>query len=766
MRADTRGRAIDDLAAARAAGRTALDEPAGKRVLGAFGIAVPEGETVADADAAVAAFRRLGGPVAVKMVSPDGVHKSDVGGVRLGVRDEAGVREAVAALAAAAATHRVATTGWLVERMASPGTEVVIGGLVDERFGPVVMLGLGGVFVEIFADTSFRVCPIDADDARDMIDELVAAPLLRGARGRAPVDEAALVDALLAVGGADGLMMRAADSIAEVDVNPLIVSAGGALACDARIVLRHADRASGERGQGGQGGQAGDADRVARVAEVQTPASGGADATGAADRDAALVERFRPLFEPRTIAVVGASASGFTPANDFIRHCRTLGFAGRIVPIHPKADVVEGLPAVRTLAEVGEPIDYVYVAVGAAQVPDLIAGARGIARYAQIISSGFGEIAGGVELERRLAQAGREAGVRLLGPNCLGLYSPRGGLAFVGDCPAEVGHVGVVSQSGGLAVDMILRGRTRGLRFSGLVTLGNSIDLSPADLVEYYLADPGTRAIGLYMEDVKDGRRFFEALRAARGRKPVVMLLGGQTDQGRQAAASHTGSLASPAALWAGLARQTGAIVTDTLEQYLDVLLAFQSLEPRTDRATSRCVLFGNGGGTSVLAADAFARRGLVVQPMARAAIDALDALGLPPGTSVVNPIDAPAFTMKQEEGRIAESILEIVYRHASPDAVVVHLNLPVFVKSNDRRADFLGNLTAAAMRVRERHPGRSHFVLVLRSDGSDACETRKREFREAARAVGVPVFDEMSNAADALSAVATYERFAAARRG
>lgn len=291
--------------------------------------------------------------------------------------------------------------------------------------------------------------------------------------------------------------------------------------------------------------------------------------------------------------------------------------------------------------------------------------------------------------------------------------------------------------------------------------MGNSIDLGPADLLEYYLADPGTRAIGVYVEDVKDGRRFFDVLRAARARKPVVVLLGGQTAQGRQAAASHTGSLASPAALWTGVARQTGLSVTDTLEQFLDVLLAFQSLEPRRDRPTRRCVLFGNGGGTSVLAADAFARRGLAVEPMAGAAIAALEALGLPPGTSVVNPIDAPAFTLKQEEGRIAEAILEIVVRDDAPDAIAVHLNLPVFVKSADQRVDFLANLMAASIRVRERHPGGAHFALVLRSDGSPECEARKREFRESAARAGVPAFDEMTNVADALSAVAAYERFA-----
>ena len=149
---------------------------------------------------------------------------------------------------------------------------------------------------------------------------------------------------------------------------------------------------------------------------------------------------------------------------------------------------------------------------------------------------------------------------------------------------------------------------------------------------------------------------------------------------------------------------------------------------------------------------------------MAQPAIDSLLALGLPPGTSVINPIDAPAFTLKQDEGRIVEAILDAVYRHDAPEIVVTHLNLPVFIKSADRRADFLANMMAAAMRIRQRYPGRAHFVLVLRSDGSAECEERKREFRDVAARNGVPAFDEMSNAADALSAVASYERFAVLR--
>jgi len=752
MTADDRRDAARRVHEARDAGRPALDEAQAKRVLAAFGLAVPAGEVVADAGAAAAAARRLGFPLAVKLVSPAAIHKSEVGGVRLGLDSEVRVRDAVDAIADAARRHAVQTEGCLVERMAEPGTELVLGGLVDPRFGPVVMLGSGGVFVEILRDTVFRVCPIDATDARAMIDAIRAAPLLRGARGRTPADEDAVVAALLAVGGEDGLLTTCADAIAELDVNPLIVSPSGAVACDARLLLRPAGPAAGEP-----------ASTAAATASPVATASSPSRAVP--ETDEAIVARFRPLLAPRVVAVAGASATGFTPANDFIRQCLALGFSGRMVPIHPKAATVEGLPAARTLADVGEPIDYLYVAVSAAQVPELVASGAGRVRYAQVISSGFGEIAGGRELEARLAAAAREAGVRLLGPNCLGVYSPSGGLAFVGDCPAEPGPIGIVSQSGGLAVDVLLRGKSRGLRFSGLVTLGNSIDLGPADLLEHFMADPDTRAVGVYLEDVKAGRRFVEVLRRHAARKPVVVLLGGQTAQGGQAAASHTGSLATPLAVWTGLAQQTGLLVTDTLEQFLDVLTAFQALEPRRDRETRRCVLFGNGGGTSVLAADAFARRGLVVEPMAAPAIAALEALGLPPGTSVVNPIDAPAFTMKQEDGRIAESILDLVFRHDAPDAVVVHLNLPVFVKSADRRADFLANLMAATLRVRARHAGRGHFALVLRSDGSPECEERKRTFRTEATRAGIPAFDEMTNVADALSAVAAYERFVA-RRG
>ena len=222
-------------AAARAAGRTVLDEPAAKRALAAYGMAVPRG--VALAPGAAPALDGLSGPFAAKRVSPDASHKSDVGGVRLGLPDAQAVAAAVREMEELARAKGLRLEGVLVEEMAPAGVELAIGGVIDARFGPVLMLGLGGVFIEIFADTAFRVCPLERRDALDMIEELRAAPLLRGARGRAPVDEKSLVDAMMAIGGPGGLLVEMESEIAEIDVNPLIVSAAGAVACDARIVL-------------------------------------------------------------------------------------------------------------------------------------------------------------------------------------------------------------------------------------------------------------------------------------------------------------------------------------------------------------------------------------------------------------------------------------------------------------------------------------------------------------------------------------------------
>jgi acyl-CoA synthetase (NDP forming) len=475
-----------------------------------------------------------------------------------------------------------------------------------------------------------------------------------------------------------------------------------------------------------------------------------------------VIEKFRPLFEPKTVAVVGASTKGGTLPNVFIRRIRELGYSGTIYPIHPSAENIDGLKAYRTLGDTPQPVDYAYVAIAAAQVPPLLETARGRVRFAQVISSGFGEVDEGRELQDALVAAARAGGMRLIGPNCLGIHTPRGRVTFAEIGSAETGPVGVVSQSGGLGTDIIRRGLTRGLKFSGLVTVGNCADIAANDLLEFYLADPQTRVIGLYLETAGDGRRLFELLRGARARKPVVILKGGRTRQGRAAAVSHTGSLAGDDRAWVALSKQTGCVMVDTLDGFIDALLAFQALAVRPRHPTRRVVLFGNGGGASVLATDQLSRIGLDVETFETQTVNALARLKLPPGTSITNPVDTPVGTLQQEDGRVAEKILEVIYGSGRPDALVMHLNLSAFVGRT--KDEVLDNLVQAALRVQARYPGQAHFVLVLRSDGEPVLEERKRAFRSRAVALGVPVYDEIASAGAALAALAFHERFLDAR--
>jgi acyl-CoA synthetase (NDP forming) len=222
---------------ARAARRTALDESAGKQLLAAYGISVPKSVVVKGADDVAAAFRGLKAPVVVKVVSPDILHKSDAGGVKVNLKSVAEVEAAIRAMAAAPLIKAANVDGYLIEEMAPAGQEMVVGGLRDPEFGPLVMVGLGGIFVEVLADVSFRICPITRVDAQEMLAELKGAAILKGARGRTPVSVDAIVDVLMKMGGEDGLLMRHADDIKEADVNPLIVSESGAVAVDARFIL-------------------------------------------------------------------------------------------------------------------------------------------------------------------------------------------------------------------------------------------------------------------------------------------------------------------------------------------------------------------------------------------------------------------------------------------------------------------------------------------------------------------------------------------------
>ena len=225
------------ITAARAQGRTALDEFAGKQLLAACGISVPKSAMINGVDEAAAAFKKLTPPLALKIMSPDILHKSDAGGVEVNLKSAADAADAIRRMMNAPALRDARIDGFLLEEMAPAGLEIVVGGVRDPDFGPLVMVGLGGVFVEVLADVAFRICPITRIDAREMLAELKGAAILGGARGRKPASQDAIIDVLLKFGGDDGLLMRHAGDFKEADINPLIVSESGAVAVDARFIL-------------------------------------------------------------------------------------------------------------------------------------------------------------------------------------------------------------------------------------------------------------------------------------------------------------------------------------------------------------------------------------------------------------------------------------------------------------------------------------------------------------------------------------------------
>jgi acyl-CoA synthetase (NDP forming) len=218
-----------------------------------------------------------------------------------------------------------------------------------------------------------------------------------------------------------------------------------------------------------------------------------------------------------------------------------------------------------------------------------------------------------LDLERQIVQRARQGGIRVIGPNCVGLYCPDVGLTFRFSLPKEPGQVAFVSQSGGNAADLEYQGAGRGLRFSKIISFGNASDLNESDFLEYLIEDPQTKVIGVYLEGVKDGRRFLDLLRRSDGKKPVVLFKAGRTKAGSRAVISHTASMSGESAVWESVCRQFGIIIVNSIQEMADVLLAFQFLPPSTGQ---RVLVMGGGGGGSVAAADMCESVGFEVPPL------------------------------------------------------------------------------------------------------------------------------------------------------
>jgi acyl-CoA synthetase (NDP forming) len=344
-----------------------------------------------------------------------------------------------------------------------------------------------------------------------------------------------------------------------------------------------------------------------------------------------------------------------------------------LVAIHPSASEIEGVAAYPSLGAVPHKIDYVMATVPARSCAELIAGA-GRAEFVHVISGGFREAgADGEALEQQLVTAAREAKVRVLGPNCMGVFSPRGRLTFQLDAPKAIGTVSVVSQSGGLAADLIKVGDARGVRFSKLVSIGNAVDVTHAELLDWLIDDPDTDVVGLYIEDPRDGNGLVRALRRASGRVPVVALVGGLSAQGGRAVASHTGALAADERIWQGISRATGVTVVSSFEELVGSLRFLQRYAGVSPATGPNVLIAGVGGGATVLAADACDRAGLAIDLLTPNAKKVLSERGYGVGTSIVNPIEIPIGPAVAPD--VLATVLGLVLAEQPFSDVLVHLH-------------------------------------------------------------------------------------------
>ena len=383
------------------------------------------------------------------------------------------------------------------------------------------------------------------------------------------------------------------------------------------------------------------------------------------------------LFHPRSIAVVGVP-SGDPRGGNFLRALRALGYdeGHALYPVNPKLSEVAGLRCYASLLEVPGPIDHVISQVPAATVPGIVEHCieRGV-RTLQLFTAGFSETGDPARaaIEREAVRRAVEAGIRVIGPNCMGLYVPEERIAFTGNPPTEAGGVFLLSQSGVNTADLIFRLGALGMRFSKAVSYGNGADLAAHDFLDYAAADPQTEVVGAYIEGVPDGPAFAAALRRCAGAKPTVILKGGLSAAGARAVSSHTGSLAGSVEVFEALCRQAGALRVESMAELRDMLVALTSSTRRV--AGARVAMLSSGGGVGVLAADAFARVGLDVPELPEATRDELSEFIPIAGTSARNPIDAESFGGRGRGAGEAErrrGILRAVARSGVADAIVV----------------------------------------------------------------------------------------------
>ncbi len=479
---------------------------------------------------------------------------------------------------------------------------------------------------------------------------------------------------------------------------------------------------------------------------------------------------FDRIFHPQSVAVIGVSSRGGGFGSGILDSLEAIGFEGRLYAVNARGGRYKGRKLYESVLEIPDEVDFAVIAVPAELVPEVLEECRVKGVLAsEILSSGFSETGTdeGKRLEERIAAISR-TGIRVIGPNCFGVYCPKSGLTLLPgpDLSRQSGEVAFLSQSGGMAIDLANIGTWLGLRFSKVVSYGNGVDLRETELLDYLGSDPQTRVVGMYIEGVRDARAFLDVLTKVSAVKPVVVLKGGLSDAGARMVASHTGSLGGSRVLWEAALRQAGAVVVDDIWDLAYTLLAFSMLPLRDYRGV--CVA-GGGGALGVSAGDAAEREGLTLPAFDETVSDRILACLPRPGSSARNPVDAAnpfvgpdafdhVFRIAATDDRIDMHLLIQLLHHYRPLARSMGVSLLEMVPYRE-----LARVLAAV-----RDDTGKPVVLVMPDyrQGTDSIDIGEliRHARQAFVEHGLPVFPDLSNALRATSRVSGYVRMLRAR--
>ncbi|WP_284735666.1 acetate--CoA ligase family protein [Dongia deserti] len=628
----------------KADGRTALTAPEGKLVCDAYGIPVPKEGLARSAQEASKLADGMGYPVVLKIVSPDILHKTEAGGVLVGLKSADEVAKGYDAILANGKKYKAdaKVEGVQVQQMLTGGQEVIVGAVTDGSFGKLVAFGLGGVLVEVLKDITFRLAPTSKEDALSMLDGVQAAEMLKGVRGGEAVNRDAIADVIQRVGD----LVSDFPEIFEMDLNPVFATAKGATAADVRIVVDFAPKESRYR-----------------------------------PKHEDIVRQMNRIMKPDAVAVIGASAEDGKIGNSVMKNLINGGYQGTIYPIHPKADEIMGRKAYKSVKDVPGEIDVAVFAIPAKFVAQALTecGEKKIPG-AVLIPSGFAET-GNMEGQKEIQEIGRKYGVRLMGPNIYGFYYTHKNLCATFCTAYDVkGKAALSSQSGGIGMAIIGFSRSAKMGVSAIVGLGNKSDLDEDDLLTFFEQDDNTQIIAQHCEDLKDGRSFAEVARRVSKKKPVVVLKAGRTSAGAKAASSHTGALAGNDKIYDDVFRQVGVIRAKGLRDMLEFARGIPVLP--TPKGENVVIITG-AGGSGVLLSDACIDNDLKLMSMP-SDLDAAFRKFIPPFGAAGNPVDItggePPTTYKNtiklglEDDRIHSIILGYWHTIITPPMVFAKL--------------------------------------------------------------------------------------------